>query len=90
MKMQQWGKEPVKKLFGKLVLLNFVSFFVGGIYLGGDALNGKIEDGRFYLANHGQLTEVSEGIYRYSQLHALSVLLLIGVVMIVHFGKKND
>jgi hypothetical protein len=80
----------MKNLFGKLVLLNFVSFFVGAIYLGGDALNGKIENGHFYLANHGKLTEVSEGVYRYSQIHALSVFLLIGVVMIVHFVTKTE
>jgi len=79
-----------KNLLRTLALVNFVSFFAGCLYLGGDALNGKIEDGHFYLSNHGKLTEVSEGVYRYSQLHALSVFALVGLFLIVHFAQKTD
>lgn len=79
-----------KNLLKTLALVNFASFFAGCLYLGGDTLNGKIEDGQFYLSNHGKLTEVSEGVYRYSQLHALSVFALVGLTLIVHFAQKTD
>ncbi|MGI4717993.1 MAG: hypothetical protein ACRYF6_06445 [Janthinobacterium lividum] len=79
-----------KNLLGTLAVVNFVSFFVGCLYLGGDALNGKIEDGHFYLSDHGKLTEVSKGIYRYSQVHGASVFALIGLTLIVHFAQKTD
>lgn len=88
--IQKRDQPMIKSLLGALTLVNFFSFLAGYVYFGGDALNGKIEDGRFYLADHGKLTEVSEGIYRYSELHGLSVFLLIGVVMIVHFAQKTD
>jgi hypothetical protein len=80
----------VKKIIGYLAIANFVCFFAGAAYLGGDALNGKSDHGRFFLGSHGKLTEVSEAVYRYSQLHALSVLLLIGLVLIVSLAQKSE
>jgi len=56
-------------------VVNFLAFFVIGISIGGDALNGKIESGRFYLGDHGKYNEVTEGVYRYSRLHDLSLII---------------
>jgi len=33
------------------------------LYLGGDAENGRVQAGYFYLASHGNLTEVSKAIF---------------------------
>jgi hypothetical protein len=54
-------------------ILNFVTFWCVGVALGGDALNGKREGERYFLANHGKLTEVREPVWRYSRAHAISV-----------------
>jgi hypothetical protein len=53
--------------------VNFAAFFVIALLLGGDAINGQFENGHYYLANHGVLTEVSKGIYFYSYVHAASI-----------------
>ena len=47
-----------------VAILNFVAFFVIGIAIGGDALNGKVVDGPYYLYGHGKLNEVSPGFIR--------------------------
>jgi hypothetical protein len=56
-------------------LANFVVFVVVAIMLGGDALGGKTEGGRYFLANHGRLTEVSATAFAYSRYHALSIFI---------------
>ena len=51
------------------VAANFLVFWVLAVYLGGDAVSGKIESGRFFLHSHGAYTEVSEAVYMYSKWH---------------------
>src|SRR5258706_14722303 len=41
-------------------------------YLGGDAVNGKIAGGHYFLMSHGRYTEVSADIFNYSRSHAYS------------------
>ncbi|MDB5815371.1 MAG: hypothetical protein JWN23_2488 [Rhodocyclales bacterium] len=60
-----------KFLFG-LGIANFVVFWILAVYLGGDAVNGKMQDGHFFLMSHGRYTEVSEAIFRYSKWHVYS------------------
>ena len=55
-----------------LGLVNFALFFIGAIYLGGDAINGKVVDGQYFLTSHGRYTEVSAGISNYSKWHVYS------------------
>lgn len=52
-----------------LWVLNFVGYVTAAIVLGGDAINGYAESGRYYLAMHGRLTEVSRSVYDYSRWH---------------------
>ena len=54
-------------------ILNFAAFFIIALSLGGDAVNGKEEAGRYYLSNHGHYTEVSRSVFDYSKLHVYSV-----------------
>ena len=67
-------------LFVAITLLNFVVFVGLTLHLGGDAVNGKVESGHYYLWGYNAhtrtkgYTEVSEGVYRYSRLHTYSVL----------------
>jgi hypothetical protein len=51
-----------RKICNSLIVLAAIHFaiFVGTIVaLGGDSLTGRIEDGRYFLGNHGQFIEVS-------------------------------
>jgi len=56
-------------------LLNFGVFAVVAMSLGGDALAGSHANGHYFLSDHGHLTKVSAGVFRYSQVHAVSVLI---------------
>ena len=53
-------------VIGVVCIANFVVFFLTALMLGGDAINGKAEGGRFFLANHGKLTEVSRATSIYT------------------------
>lgn len=56
-------------------MTNFVVFFLGALYLGGDAVNGRTVDGHYFLANKGHLTEVSHAVFMYSKCHTLSIFI---------------
>jgi hypothetical protein len=58
-----------------IALLNFLVFMAVALYLGGDAVNGKIANGHFFLGSHGRYTEVSETLFTYSKWHTYSVVL---------------
>jgi hypothetical protein len=58
-----------------VALLNFAGFVTIATINGGDALNGKEEGGRYYLASHGRRTEVSHAFYCYSKVHAASLFI---------------
>ena len=75
-------------------ILNFIAFFIIALSLGGDAVNGKEEAGRYYLANHGRYTEVSRSVFMYSKVHTCSVwvthpLVLIGGFILFYDDKKR-
>jgi hypothetical protein len=57
-----------------VAVVNFAAFAVLSLAWGGDALNGKVADGRFYLGHKGHSVEVSEATWRVSRAHAISVL----------------
>jgi hypothetical protein len=54
---------------------NFLAFFVVTAALGGDALNGHVTDGRYFVASHGTYTEVSQAAWTASRIHATVTLL---------------
>ena len=51
-----------KRLFTALVI-SFSTFWIVGVIAGGSAVDGKVEDSRYYLASHGRYTEVSRSTY---------------------------
>jgi hypothetical protein len=68
--------------------MNFVAFFTVSVAIGGDALSGKLENGRYYVSSHGRLTEVSPEVWEYSRVHAgvtwvTSVLAVLGLAIAV-------
>ena len=57
-----------------IAMLNFFAFWYGALILGGDAGNGKEDGSRFFVGAHGKYIEVTEGVYKYSRFHGLSLL----------------
>jgi hypothetical protein len=66
-----------------LTFLNLFTFLVATLYIGGDAISGKAEGGRFYVSSHGRLTEVSEGWFNFSQWQARSVWVSMVAVFLI-------
>ena len=71
-----------------LGLLNFVCFTIIYAYIGGDAPNGKVQNGTYFVKGHflrhglsGQATEVSEAVWIYSYVHSISIWPTIGAVL---------
>jgi hypothetical protein len=68
-------------------VLNFLIFVAGAIYLGGDAVNGKVEDGHYYLFGvrtesvRKVYTEVTEPVFTYSRWHVYSIFVTWPLVM---------
>jgi hypothetical protein len=62
-------------LAGAVVVLGFLNFlwFFAESAKAGDALNGYVRDGHYFLSSHGRATEVSREAWDWSRVHALSV-----------------
>jgi hypothetical protein len=73
------------KLVIYLGLLNFITFLVVDFLIGGDAPNGKVENGHYYINQHGTFTEVSHAVFVYSAIHAYSAL--FGLVLAFAAGR---
>ena len=72
-------------------LLNFIAYFLISLAIGGNAINGKIEAGRYYLCEHGRYTEVSHFVFEYSRFHTYSVWITVPLGMIgIWLANKND
>ena len=67
---------------GALGALNFVAAFAIDVLIGGDAANGKIGNGRYFLSNHGVFTEVSRAIFEYSLWHWRSVFVTLPLAIV--------
>lgn len=77
-------KRVIATIIFFLVLVNFTVFWVVTLALGGTPC--LVEEGRYYLCDHGQLTQVSEGVYAYIYFHErmtwFSVLLIPLVIFL--------
>lgn len=74
--------------------LNFASFIIMALILGGDAVNGKSDGQRYYLGSHGHYTEVSQSTFEYSRLHTYRVwithpLIFLGAGSLIWLKKKE-
>jgi hypothetical protein len=76
-----------------VALLDFVSYLIAASYLGGDAVNGKIEGGRYYLWGpyHGTKTyhEVSQAVFTFSGLHTYSLFILWPLMFVLIVASKR-
>lgn len=72
----------VCRIIFAVAILNFLLFFLISLFIGGDAFTGKIEDGHYYVGNHGHYTEVSYFVFACSKLHASSVCITHPLAMV--------
>jgi hypothetical protein len=89
--VRRWAGRIGGALFA-VALVNFTAFFVLSLAWGGDALSGKVADGRFYLGHKGRYVEVSEAKWRASRAHAISVwvthpLAIIGGGLLLNYAR---
>ena len=68
-----------------LGVLNFIALWVVSIVIGGDAFNGAIVDGHFYLGSHGKFTEVDEATFTYSLWQVRSVFITHPLAMLAGY-----
>jgi hypothetical protein len=90
----------LRKSVGALLLALCVgNFVVGGVAwmcLRGSALNGKVEEERYYVGRKGEMTEVSEGTYTFSYWQGMSEMLTlplapVGVWMLnIRFRRRPE
>jgi hypothetical protein len=57
-----------------IALPNFCAFLVGSLYFGGDALNGYVQAGHYFVCAHGSCAEVAEAVWKYSWWHAVTAM----------------
>jgi len=77
-----WEESPVwLRCLSVFALVNFVTFWIGAVFLGGAAVNGKVENGRYFLRSHAHLQEVSSSVFLYSGIHCVSAM--AGVIMLI-------
>jgi hypothetical protein len=84
-----------------LGMYNFVSFMAETQRLGGDASSGYVQDGHYFVANHGHYTEVTPDEWEGSRTHLRSVFvthplalagmayLVIGVLLPMMMGRRS-
>lgn len=56
-----------------MAIVNFAAFIIINIYIGGDAINGHVTDGHYFLGSHGRYTEVNRAVWTYSYYHTISM-----------------
>ncbi len=67
--------QRICKMVCKIALINFASFFIISLILGGDALQGFTSDGHYYLKDHGKVKETYAFIWYFSMLHGYSMFI---------------
>lgn len=92
---------PRLKMIADLLIIvamaNFVLFTAGAARLGGDALNGKVENGSYYVMTKGKYTQIPRAVWIYSRIHAIALIVnfvaAIGTYFLVVFlerGRRID
>ena len=76
-----------------VALGNFALFAAIAVPLGGNALNGTVRNGHYFLMQGGVYTEVSRPVFIYSTIHTLSLLITaplgIAVTVAARFRARN-
>jgi hypothetical protein len=55
---------------------DFVVFYAVTLAIGGDGLSGQAQNGHYFVANHGRLTEASPAAWWFTRIQAVSLFVL--------------
>lgn len=86
--MEKLRRNKICLLIIFIGIINLAVYTIVYSYIGGDAKNGYIKDGRYYLRGHflrypeGKDTEVSRSVWIYSYLHSISIWPTIAAILI--------
>ena len=69
------------------LVFSFGIFLVVTIIAGGDAVNGKVEDGRCYFGSHGEYKEVSRAAYVLSAGYIMIGTFSVAFFVLFAFGS---
>jgi TRAP-type C4-dicarboxylate transport system permease small subunit len=78
----------IAKIFVWLAAINFLLFFAGAMWLGGDAANGNARNGHYFLREHGHSTEVSQAVFTYSEWHANITIFSMLIALFVNVALR--
>src|SRR6266516_3997378 len=78
-----------RDLYYEIGFANFLLFLTISQFIGGSALNGMIQNGHYFLGEHGRYVEVSSLAYRYSQIHTYS-LVVTTIVGLWAFNRGRE
>jgi hypothetical protein len=80
-----WKFSSLDRIIQIVWAINFAIYLGVAVWIGGDAINGRQSLGRYFLSNHGKLTEVSHGVFLYSEIHTylLWILTFITVTSVI-------
>ena len=83
------------KTFKRIFWGNFAAFILLTLIFGGDALNGYVSGGKYFLVEHGNRTKVSAVSYYFSLVHGVItfgsfIVLVIGSLILRALGKKPE
>jgi hypothetical protein len=67
--------ELVARIVFAIAVLNFITYALVSLHLGGFALDGYLVNGHYFLRNHGKTTEVSSRVWHYSLIHGVSIFI---------------
>ena len=81
-------QSKVDRYFSALLTVNFFVLFIVSMLIGGDGCNGHAEAGRYFLSNHGKLTETTRAVYWYSCIHV--VITAIGIITYIIMGAVRE
>jgi hypothetical protein len=83
-------------VFVFLAIANFIVFAIVAGRIGGDAIDGGIVAGHYFVEEHGKYTEVSESIWKYSYAHlAITAGMYLlggcwGLAMAIHDRRTRE
>jgi hypothetical protein len=78
-------RSPLQKLFA-IYAVAFVIFIIISLIAGGDAVNGKIENGHYYLCSHGKYTETSKTFYVISAGFVMLIGAMWAIPLFIYFA----
>ena len=74
---------------GRLFAVDFAALMLSSAFLRGDALNGRVVDGHYFVGEHGRFSEVGGTVFEISRLLGYSVLALGVALLLVAVSRPG-